>query len=77
MQGGGESARQASTATGVAQNRAPGDIGQHGERSGPICEPRFLGDEDMLMISIQGGHEGDGTPERGSSITSADDAGEI
>ena len=59
MQGGGESARQASTSTGVAQNRSSDDIGQHGERPGPIREPCCLGDEYMLMISIQGGHQGD------------------
>ena len=60
MQGGGESARQVITATGVAEHGASDDIGQHGERAGAIREPRRLGDEHMLMISIQGGNQGDG-----------------
>ena len=60
MLGGGEDARQVSTATGVAEHGAPDDIGQHGERAVSIREPRCRGDEHMLMVGIQGGHQGDG-----------------
>ena len=57
--GGGEGTRQGSAATGIAVNGAPGDVGQHGERAGSAREPRRLGDKHMLVISIQGGHQGD------------------
>ena len=66
VQSGGEGAQQVITATGVAQNRASDDIGQHGERPGPIREPRCLGDEHVLMIGIQGGHQGDGDAGEGT-----------
>ena len=52
MLGVGESTRQGSVATGATQNGAPDDVGQHGERTGSVREPRRLGDKRMLMISI-------------------------
>ena len=52
--------RQGSAATDVTQNGASDDVGQHGERTGSVRQPRRLGDKRMLMISIQGGHKGDG-----------------
>ena len=44
--------RQSSAATDVTKNGASDDVGQHGERSGSVREPRRLGDEHVLMISI-------------------------
>ena len=65
MPGGNECYRQDSAATGATVNGALGDVGQHGERSGTVREPRRLGDKHVLMISTQGGHQGDGDAREG------------
>ena len=57
--------RQGSAATDTTVNGALDDVGQHGERSGFVREPRRLGDKHVLMISTQGGHQGDGDAREG------------
>ena len=63
--GGGEGKRQGNATTGVTVNGAPDDSGQHGERAGSVREPRRLGDEHVLVINFQGGHQGDGDARKG------------
>ena len=60
MLGGGECTRQGSATTDVTEDGAFEDVGQHGKRAGSVREPRRLGDKHVIMISTQGGHQGDG-----------------